>query len=67
MNKEKYLKPMIDMLELNDDIILASGCIDFGCGDIIICLGDDCLTDVCTVFCETDNGSCGDHCSTYSH
>ena len=53
MNKEKYLKPMIDMIELNDDIILASGCIDLDCGDIIICLDGD--------FCNPDN------CNPYSH
>ena len=52
MNKEKYIKPMIDMLELNDDIILASGCVDYDCRDLIICLD----------LCDTDNGSCGGYC-----
>ena len=44
MKKEKYEKPAIDAFELDDDIILASGCVDV-CDDVV-CTGlcDDCNT-----------------------
>ena len=43
MKKEKYIKPTVDVVELSDDIILASG----GCTDVIppcdpVCLDEDC-------------------------
>ena len=32
MNKENYVKPVLDVLELSDDVVLASGCEGHGCG-----------------------------------
>ena len=53
MEKLQYEKPELIVIKLNDDIILASGCIDLDCGDIIICHDGD--------FCNPDN------CNPYSH
>ena len=58
MEKLQYEKPELFVIELNDDIILASGCADFNCGDLITCIGyDDCLGDGCTNYgCYTHTG-----------
>lgn len=72
MNKEYYTKPTIDVLELSDDLILASGCVD-----ISGCTSQSC-DDICSSHCSTPcdpqcvDFNCPDHlcdpdCNSYSH
>ena len=48
MEKLQYEKPELIVIKLNNDIILASGCIDADCRDLTQCIGyDDCIHDGC--------------------
>ena len=57
MKKEKYIKPTLDAVELSDDIILASGCVDVVPPCDPVCPDDDCPVNVC----PTNEG-----CSTFT-
>ena len=58
MNKEYYIKPTIDVLELSDDLILASGCVD-----ISGCTSHSC-DDGCSPHCGTP--PCDPHCLDFN-
>lgn len=50
MTKLPYKKPEITIVELNEEIVMASG----PCIDHTICLGIDCPTKGCSSVCDPD-------------